>query len=46
MMQIAELMKKGALKTHISGTFPFEHLPEAHLQIETRRTRGKITITI
>jgi NADPH:quinone reductase-like Zn-dependent oxidoreductase len=46
MMQIAELMIKGALKTHISGNFPFENLPEAHLQIETRRTRGKITVTI
>ena len=46
MKQIAGLLEKGIVKSHISQLFPFEKMGEAHLQIETGRTIGKIVLTI
>lgn len=46
MKQIASLLKSGAIKPHVSKTFPFEQMREAHLEQETGRTVGKIVITL
>lgn len=43
---IADLMSKGIIKTYIAKTYPFNAMPEAHKQIETRRTAGKIVLTV
>lgn len=46
MQSIAKLLAEGKIKTHISKSYPFNSLREAHLQIETRRTVGKIAVTV
>jgi len=46
MEQIALLMEKGLLKSHISKVYAFKDLPKAHEQIETGKTRGKIVVKV
>ncbi|HVD98292.1 MAG TPA: NADP-dependent oxidoreductase [Cytophagaceae bacterium] len=46
MQKIAGLLEKGIIKSHVSKTFPFEQMAEAHKQVETGKTRGKIVVTI
>ncbi|PWJ57847.1 NADPH:quinone reductase-like Zn-dependent oxidoreductase [Dyadobacter jejuensis] len=46
MKQIASLLQSGAVKPHVSKTFPFGQMREAHLEQETGRTVGKIVITL
>lgn len=46
MAQIAHLMEKGILKSHVSKTFSFEKMSDAHLYLEKGRTVGKIAINI
>lgn len=46
MQQLAALLEKGAIKPHISHHFSFEEIAEAHQQIETGRTRGKIVLSL
>jgi NADPH:quinone reductase-like Zn-dependent oxidoreductase len=46
MRQLAGLLEKGIIRSHISKTFPFDKIKEAHLQIETGRTTGKIVVTL
>ncbi len=46
MLQIAQLMEKGILKSHISKTFSFDEMGEAHLYLEKGRTLGKIVVNI
>lgn len=46
LQQLAELLKSGALKPHVSGVFPFEDMGKAHLQLESHRTIGKLVITV
>lgn len=46
MKQIAALLEKGIIKSHVSKTYPFEQLPEAHSAIESGRTAGKIVVTV
>jgi NADPH:quinone reductase-like Zn-dependent oxidoreductase len=46
MEQIALLMEKGLLSSHISKVYPFKDLPKAHVQIETGKTRGKIVVKV
>ncbi|MGZ5218487.1 MAG: NADP-dependent oxidoreductase [Chitinophagaceae bacterium] len=46
MKELAELLAKGIIRSHVSKTFPFEKMGEAHLQIETGRTVGKIVVTV
>ncbi|GGG64208.1 NADP-dependent oxidoreductase [Epilithonimonas arachidiradicis] len=46
MKQIASLLESGAIKAHVSKTFPFEQMREAHLEQETGRTVGKIVVTL
>ena len=46
MKQIAHLLEIGAIKPHVSKTFPFGQMREAHLEQETGRTVGKIVVTL
>lgn len=46
MHSIAKLLADGQIKSHISKTFSFDELREAHLQIETRKTVGKIVVQV
>lgn len=46
MREIAALLETGALKSHVSRVFPFAEMGQAHLQIESGRTRGKITLDL
>ncbi len=42
----ADLLAKGILKSYIAKTYPFTAMAEAHTQVETRRTAGKIVLTV
>jgi NADPH:quinone reductase-like Zn-dependent oxidoreductase len=44
MQHIASLLEEGALRAEISKVFPFEQMTEAHLAIETGKTRGKVVV--
>lgn len=46
MKALADFLEKGIIKSHVSKTFPFEKLGEAHLQIESGRTVGKVVVKI
>lgn len=46
MKSIADLMQKGIIKSHVSQTFLFREMVQAHLQLETGRTVGKIIINL
>src|SRR5690554_51065 len=46
MQQLADLLEGGFIKPHISQQFPFEQMAEAHQQMETSKTRGKIVVTL
>jgi NADPH:quinone reductase-like Zn-dependent oxidoreductase len=46
MAQMADLLKQGILKPYVSRQFPFEQLAEAHRQVETGHTRGKVIVTL
>ena len=46
MAKIAELLESGMLKSHVSATFPFDKMGDAHLQIETGKTRGKVVVVV
>jgi NADPH:quinone reductase-like Zn-dependent oxidoreductase len=45
MKQIASLLASGKLKSHVSHIYRFDQLPEAHRQIETGRTVGKVVVS-
>lgn len=45
MRQLAGLLEKGIIRSHVSQTFMFDKMKEAHWQIETGRTIGKIVVT-
>lgn len=46
MEALAKLLEEGILKPHIEHRFPFNKIAEAHEQIETGKTRGKVIINI
>ncbi len=49
MQDIARLLASGEVKSHVSKTFPFKRMADmadAHQQIESGRTVGKIVITL
>jgi NADPH:quinone reductase-like Zn-dependent oxidoreductase len=46
MLQLSQLMEKGILKSHVSKTFTFDQMGEAHLYLEKGRTVGKIVVNI
>jgi NADPH:quinone reductase-like Zn-dependent oxidoreductase len=43
---ISELLESGAIKSHISKTFPFDKMDKAHLAIESGKTVGKIVVKL
>ena len=43
---LADLLGSGALKPHISATYSFAEIPQAHTQLETGRTVGKVVVTL
>jgi NADPH2:quinone reductase len=43
---IARLVDRGLLRPHVSARFPLERVADAHLQIETGRTIGKIAVLV
>lgn len=46
MKSIASLLEKSILRSYVMRSYPFSKIAEAHLQIETDRTQGKIIITL
>lgn len=46
MKKLAELLAKGIIRSHVSHSYPLYKITEAHLQIESGRTIGKIIVTI
>lgn len=42
----AGLFAKGMVKSHIAKVYPFTAMAEAHRQVETRRTAGKIVLAV
>lgn len=46
MQQLANMLEKGIIHSHISQIFSFNQMAQAHLQIETGKTRGKIVISL
>lgn len=46
MRVVAELAGRGALRAHVSGTFPLAEGARAHALGETGRTTGKLVITV
>ncbi|UFH56561.1 NADP-dependent oxidoreductase [Spirosoma sp. KNUC1025] len=44
MKKLADLLEKGTVKAHVSQTFAFDQMGQAHLQIETGKTQGKIAV--
>jgi len=46
MNYLATLLENGKLKSHISKSFAFNEIANAHQHIETGRTVGKIVVTI
>lgn len=46
MEELARLLEKGIIKSHISKTFSFDDIQSAHKQIETGKTRGKVVVTL
>lgn len=46
MGKITKLLEKGIIKPHISKTYGFDQIQEAHVQQETGRTVGKLIIAV
>ena len=46
MLQLSQLMERGIVKSHISRTFTFDQMGDAHLHLEKGRTVGKIVVNI
>ncbi|MCR9248897.1 MAG: NADP-dependent oxidoreductase [bacterium] len=46
MLKIAKMLESGAIKPHVSHTFKFEEMGQAHLQQESGRTVGKIVVNV
>jgi len=46
MKLIADLMKNGDLKSHVSKIYSFEQISAAHLHVETGRTVGKVVVSL
>ncbi|HKO79418.1 MAG TPA: NADP-dependent oxidoreductase [Chitinophagaceae bacterium] len=46
MKKLSELLANGIIRSHVSRTFPLYKITEAHSQIESGRTVGKIVVTI
>lgn len=46
MEHLAALLQEGIVKAHVSHQFTFDQLAEAHHQVETGKTRGKVIVTL
>jgi len=46
MNTLARLLSDGTIKPHISKTFSFDEIPQAHEQLESGRTVGKVIIQL
>lgn len=46
MVHIAEMLANGTLKVHIDKLFTFDHIPEAHSELENGKIKGKIVVTL
>ncbi len=46
MNTLKNLLESGALKPHVSKTFPFSDMAKAHQQLESGRTIGKVVVTL
>jgi NADPH:quinone reductase-like Zn-dependent oxidoreductase len=46
MKTIADLLAKGAIKSHVSKTFQLEQVGEAHTLLESGRAVGKVVIEL
>lgn len=44
MAEIADLLEKGYVKSFVSKTFSLDEIGNAHLQIETGKTKGKVVV--
>lgn len=43
---IAQYLKDGVMKSHVSASYPFTHMGDAHLQVDSGRTVGKVVVTL
>lgn len=46
MSKLAELLRSGKIKSHVSKVFNFDEMVDAHLQIDSGRTVGKIVVNV
>jgi NADPH:quinone reductase-like Zn-dependent oxidoreductase len=46
MNTIASLLERDIIKSHVSKTYSFGQMKEAHLQVETGRTVGKVVVLL
>jgi NADPH:quinone reductase-like Zn-dependent oxidoreductase len=46
MNKLKEMLENNTLKPHVSAIFPFEKMRDAHLQLESGRTVGKVVVTL
>ena len=46
MLQLSQLLESGVVKSHISKSFAFDQMGDAHLHLEKGRTVGKIVVNI
>lgn len=46
MESLAGLLEQGVLKVHISAVYPFSQMADAHLQLESKRTVGKVVVEL
>jgi NADPH:quinone reductase-like Zn-dependent oxidoreductase len=46
MNKIANLLQQKKIISHVSHSFPFNQMADAHLQIESGRTRGKVVVKL
>lgn len=44
MRQLAGLLERGVVRSHVSQVFDINEMGQAHLQIESGRTRGKVVV--
>jgi NADPH:quinone reductase-like Zn-dependent oxidoreductase len=46
MNNIAKLLETGAVKPYVENSFPFIKMGDAHLHVETNRTKGKVVVVL
>jgi NADPH:quinone reductase-like Zn-dependent oxidoreductase len=46
MQEIADLLERKKIVSHLQKIFPFDQMADAHLQLESGRTVGKISLTV